>query len=109
MSAAGLPESAQLQSASGGSAAATAASVGAQHPIVGDLEEQPARAAPRGGKREPFRVAAVQMVSGGDVAANLAAAASLIAAAVAQGARLVLLPEYFGIFGAKATDKVIVR
>ncbi len=74
-----------------------------------DLEEQPARAAARGRDREPFRVAAVQMVSGGDVAANLVAAAPLIAAAAAQGARLVVLPEYFGIFGAKATDKVIAR
>jgi predicted amidohydrolase len=54
-------------------------------------------------------VAAVQMVSGGDVAANLEAARPLIAAAAEQGARLVVLPEYFGIFGAKATDKVAVR
>jgi predicted amidohydrolase len=56
-----------------------------------------------------FRVAAVQMVSGGDVAANLGVAEPLIAAAVADGARLVVLPEYFGIFGARATDKVAVR
>ena len=56
-----------------------------------------------------FRVAAVQMVSGGDVAANLAAAAPLIAAAAEQGARLVVLPEYFGIFGERATDKVAAR
>ena len=56
-----------------------------------------------------WRVAAVQMVSGGDVAANLAAAAPLIARAAAQGARLVVLPEYFGIFGERATDKVDVR
>lgn len=56
-----------------------------------------------------FRVAAVQMVSGGDVAANLDAAEPLIAAAAAGGARLVVLPEYFGVFGARATDKVVVR
>ena len=49
------------------------------------------------------------MVSGGDVAANLAQAEPLIAAAAAEGARLVLLPEYFGILGARATDKVAVR
>ncbi len=107
MSAAGPPPGA-ICSPSGGSAAATAASVGAQHAMGEDVEEQPARAAP-GGNREPFRVAAVQMVSGGDVAANLDEAAPLIAAAVAQGARLVLLPEYFGIFGARVTDKVIAR
>jgi nitrilase len=56
-----------------------------------------------------FRVAAVQMVSAGDVAANLAAAEPMIAAAAAAGARLVVLPEYFGIFGARAEDKVAVR
>ncbi len=56
-----------------------------------------------------FRVAAVQMVSSGDVAANLAAAEPLIAAAVREGARLVVLPEYFGILGARATDKLAVR
>jgi nitrilase len=56
-----------------------------------------------------FRVAAVQMVSGGDVGANLAAAAPRIAEAAVAGARLVVLPEYFGIFGARATDKVAVR
>jgi len=56
-----------------------------------------------------MRVAAVQTVSGGDVAANLAAVEPLIVAAGEQGATLVLLPEYFGIFGARATDKVEVR
>jgi nitrilase len=49
------------------------------------------------------------MVSGGDVAANLAAAEPLVAAAAAQGARLIVLPEYFGILGARATDKLAVR
>lgn len=73
-----------------------------------ELVEQPARpvAAIR---RLPFRVAAIQTVSGDDVAVNLAHAAPLIADAVRQGARLVVLPEYFGVFGAKATAKVIVR
>ena len=56
-----------------------------------------------------FRVAAVQTVSGGDVAANLAAIEPWVGEAVRQGAQLVLLPEYFGIFGARATDKVAVR
>lgn len=62
-----------------------------------------------GADPQPFRVAAVQMVSGGDVAANLAQAGPLIAAAAAKRAQLVVLPEYFGIFGARATDKVAVR
>jgi nitrilase len=56
-----------------------------------------------------FRVAAVQTVSGGDVAANLAQAQPLVAAAAAEGARLVVLPEYFGILGARAADKLAVR
>ena len=56
-----------------------------------------------------FRVAAVQTVSGGDVAANLAQAEPLIGQAAAAGARLIVLPEYFGIFGAQATDKLAVR
>ncbi|MFO1309758.1 MAG: carbon-nitrogen hydrolase family protein [Burkholderiales bacterium] len=54
----------------------------------------------------PFGVAAVQMVSGGDVSANLAQAGALAAEAARAGASLVLLPEYFGILGARATDKV---
>jgi len=53
-----------------------------------------------------FGVAAVQMVSGGDVTANLAQAGSLVAEAAGGGASLVLLPEYFGILGAHASDKV---
>jgi nitrilase len=58
---------------------------------------------------ERLRVAAVQTVAGGDVAANLAQAEPLIGQAAAEGARLVVLPEYFGIFGARATDKLAVR
>ena len=58
---------------------------------------------------ERFRVAAIQTVSGGDVQENLRAIEPLVADAVRQGARLVVLPEYFGIFGARASDKVGVR
>ncbi len=58
---------------------------------------------------ERFRVAAVQTVSGGDVGENLAAIEPRIVEAVGTGARLVLLPEYFGIFGARASDKVVAR
>jgi predicted amidohydrolase len=60
-------------------------------------------------ERAPFRIAAVQMVSGSDVAGNLGRAGELIAEAAAQGARLVALPEYFGILGMKDTDKVAAR
>lgn len=58
---------------------------------------------------EPFPIAAVQTVSGGDVAANLHTIEPLIAEAARAGARLVALPEYFGIFGMRATDKVAAR
>jgi len=61
------------------------------------------------GSGDDMRVAAVQTVSGTDVDANLAAVEPLIVAAKEQGATLVLLPEYFGIFGARATDKVEAR
>lgn len=53
-----------------------------------------------------LRVAAVQTVSGGDVAANLAQSEPLIGQAARAGAGLVVLPEYFGVFGARATDKL---
>lgn len=56
-----------------------------------------------------LRVGAVQMISGRDIDANLAEASALIAEAVRQGAQLVALPEYFGVFGERATDKVVAR
>ena len=55
------------------------------------------------------RIAAVQMASGSRVEANLKEAGHLIEIAVEQGARLVALPEYFGIMGMQDTDKVAVR
>ena len=55
------------------------------------------------------RVAAVQMASGPNVAANLDEAERLIEIAVAAGAKLVTLPEFFAIMGMKDTDKVAVR
>src|SRR2546430_8220053 len=58
---------------------------------------------------EHFRVAAVQAVSGGNVGENLAAIAPRVAEAAGRGAQLVLLPEYFGIFGARSIDKVAAR
>ena len=50
------------------------------------------------------KIAAVQMISGPDVTANLAQADRLIAQAAAAGASLVALPEYFLIIG--ASDEV---
>lgn len=52
------------------------------------------------------RIAAIQMVSGPDVTANLAVASDLVARAAAAGARLVALPEYFAIMGLRDTDKL---
>lgn len=60
------------------------------------------------GKRNA-RVAAVQMISGPRVSDNLATAGQLVAEAVAQGAELVALPEYFPIMGLNEGDKVLVR
>ena len=49
--------------------------------------------------------AAVQMTSGPDVAANLAAAGSLIEGAAGSGASVVLLPENFNFIGRRDADK----
>ncbi len=56
-----------------------------------------------------FRVAAIQMVSGPDVAENLRTAGELVAEAVAAGARLVALPEYFPLISPDETAKVAMR
>ena len=55
------------------------------------------------------RVAALQMVSGPELGANLQAAGRLIAAAAAAGARLIALPENFYIIGRHEGDKVKLR
>lgn len=49
--------------------------------------------------------AAVQMTSGPDVGGNLSVAGRLIAAAVDQGAQVVLLPENFNFLGRRDSDK----
>ncbi|MBL8447947.1 MAG: carbon-nitrogen hydrolase family protein [Zoogloeaceae bacterium] len=54
------------------------------------------------------RVAAVQTVSGPDVAANLREVEPLIAAAARGGAKLVALPEYFALISADERDKVAI-
>jgi len=55
------------------------------------------------------RVAAIQMVSAPELAANLAAADRLMAAAAAAGARLAALPENFYLIGRDERDKVALR
>ena len=55
------------------------------------------------------RIAAVQMISGPDVDANLAEADRLIGEAAAQGARLVALPEYFPLMSPDETAKIRIR
>ncbi|WP_275708883.1 carbon-nitrogen hydrolase family protein [Dechloromonas hankyongensis] len=59
--------------------------------------------------KQNCRIAAVQMVSGPRVADNLETAARLVADAVAQGAQLVVLPEYFPVIGAADADRVRAR
>ena len=56
-----------------------------------------------------FKVAAVQMASGPNVTGNLNEARRLIELVAGQGARLVVLPEYFPIMGLNEMDKVAVR
>jgi nitrilase len=56
-----------------------------------------------------MKVAAIQMVSGTSVAANLDAAHRLFAQAAAQGAELAVVPEYFCLMGRKETDKLAAR
>ena len=55
-----------------------------------------------------FKVAAVQMASGPNITGNLDEAGRLIAKAAEQGARLVVLPEFFAIMGMSEQDKVAV-
>ncbi|CAH1200690.1 Deaminated glutathione amidase [Candidatus Nitrotoga sp. BS] len=78
-----------------------------------DLKMQNSNATQRYAKAQDqvktFKVAAVQMASGPNVSANLGEARRLIEKAVDQGARLVVLPEYFPIMGLKDTDKLAVR
>jgi nitrilase len=57
----------------------------------------------------PTRIAAVQMVSGPDIAQNLRVADALVAEAAAGGARLVALPEYFPLISGNETDKIQAR
>jgi deaminated glutathione amidase len=56
-----------------------------------------------------MKIAAVQMISGPDVAPNLATAARLVADAAEAGARLVALPEYFPLIGADDATRLAAR
>lgn len=55
------------------------------------------------------KVAGIQMASGPNVSSNLTEAERLIAIAVEQGAKLIVLPEYFCMMGAKDIEKVSIR
>ncbi len=55
-----------------------------------------------------MKVAALQMVSGTDVKANLSDALALIAQGADQGCELLVLPEYFCLLGARDTDKLSI-
>lgn len=54
------------------------------------------------------RIACIQMISSTDVHENVATAKGLIAQAVADGAQVVVLPEYFCIMGRNETDKLAI-
>ena len=56
-----------------------------------------------------MKVAAIQMVSGTGVAANLERARALLAEAARGGAELAVLPEYFCLLGPRDTDKLAIR
>jgi len=56
-----------------------------------------------------MKIAAIQMISGPEVGANLAEAGRLIAQAADRGARLVALPEYFPLIGASDAERLNAR
>jgi predicted amidohydrolase len=55
------------------------------------------------------KIAAVQMISGPDVGPNLITAGRLMAEAAAEGAQLIVLPEYFPLIGATDADRLAAR
>ncbi len=56
-----------------------------------------------------MKVAAIQMVSTGDLQDNLQVARSLLAQAAEAGAELAVLPEYFCLIGLKDSDKLGIQ
>jgi len=59
-------------------------------------------------QQNAFKVAAIQMASGPNVEGNLSEARRLVAKAAEDGAKLVVLPEFFAIMGMTEQDKVKV-
>lgn len=55
-----------------------------------------------------MKVAAIQMVSGVDLEANLHSAQQWLRLAAQQGAELAVLPEYFCLMGRRDTDKLTI-
>ncbi|MDO8348472.1 MAG: carbon-nitrogen hydrolase family protein [Rugosibacter sp.] len=56
-----------------------------------------------------MKLAAIQMISGPEVAPNLETAARLIGEAAAAGAQIVALPEYFPLIGASDAERLAAR
>lgn len=56
-----------------------------------------------------MKIAVVQMISGPEVAPNLATAGRLLAEAAAAGAQLAVLPEYFPLIGASDQVRLAAR
>ena len=56
-----------------------------------------------------MKIAAIQMISGPEIAPNLNTAATLIARAASDGAELIALPEYFPLIGASDSERLVVR
>lgn len=56
-----------------------------------------------------MKVAAIQMVSGSDLSANLAEAKVLLQAAAQAGAEMAVLPEYFCLMGRRDADKLVIQ
>lgn len=55
-----------------------------------------------------MKVAAIQMISSSDLNDNLATAERLLRQAAADGAQLLLLPEYWPLMGQRDTDKLLI-
>lgn len=60
-------------------------------------------------RKDPVRVAAIQMAAGPNITANLEEAERLLGMAASRGARLAALPEYFCIMGMQDADRVAAR
>jgi nitrilase len=56
-----------------------------------------------------MNIAALQMVSGAALSANLASAGALLEQAALAGAELAVLPEYFCLMGQRDTDKLALQ